>query len=230
MPKGIYDRIKSKPQPRKKFFHNKRWLEEQYLILGKSTPEIAKELGMKSAAINHWLVSFNVPIRNKFKASNDKRKVMAEKELLFRVDIPKEYLIENFVGNKKTVNQIAAEFNTSWDTIRKRILRWGLKMREKDISGGYKRTTTHCRRFQKNILRHYGYKCAICGYDKFVNCCHISKRAYSGDDTIENGIVLCPNHHAEFDYGLITMEEIKKYQVNKEKVRYSEQSEINNRV
>jgi predicted restriction endonuclease len=67
----------------------------------------------------------------------------------------------------------------------------------------------------------YGYKCAICGYDRFVNCCHIKRRANTGDDSIENGIVLCPNHHYEFDYGLISLKEIKKYQVNKEKVRHS---------
>jgi len=222
MPRGIYDRIKSKPRPRQKFFHDKKWLEEQYLILGKSTPEIARDLGMRSAAINHWLVRLDIPIRNKFKASNEKRRIMAKNDTLLRVDISKEYLIENFVGKKKTVNQIAAELNTTWTTIRKRILRWGLKMREREVGGKFKRTTTHYRRFQKTILRHYGYKCAICGYDKFVNCCHIEKRAYSGDDTIENGIVLCPNHHAEFDYGLISLEEIKKYQVNKEKVRHSQ--------
>ncbi len=221
MPKGIYNREKAKPRPRQKFFHDKKWLEEQYLTLGKSTPEIAKELGMRIGAINRWLVKFKIPIRNKFKASNEKRRMMAKNDTLLRVDISKEYLVENFVGKKKTVNQIAAELNTTWTTIRKRILRWGLKMREKDKNGQYKNSTTSGRIFQKNILRHYGYECAVCGYDKFVNCCHIERRAYTGNNTIENGIVLCPNHHAEFDYGLISVEEIKKYQVNKEKVRHS---------
>ena len=50
----------------------------------------------------------------------------------------------------------------------------------------------------------------------------IYDRAYGGCDDLENGIVLCPNHHAELDEGIITKKEIKKYQINKEKVRHSQ--------
>ena len=218
MPKGIYDRTKSKPQPRQKFFYDKEWLEKEYLKKGKSTTEIAKKLGMRIGAVNRWLVKYNIPIRNKFEASNEKRREMAKEDKLLRIDITREYL----EGNKgKTINQIAAEFGISWDTVRRRIIRWNLGIRDKDIKGIRRKNGHGTRLFQKLILRHYGYKCAICGYDKFVNCCHIKRRAYGGKDTIENGIVLCPNHHCEFDNDLISVDKIKKYQVNKEKVRHS---------
>ena len=221
MPKGIYDRTKSKPRPRRKFFYDKKWLEKRYLQEKKSTKDIAQEVGCCWHSILRWLKEYNIPIRDRYKASNEKRAKLTKEDKMLRVSITKEYLIKNFVNKKKTVNQIAAEFGTSWDTVRRRILRWNLGMRSPDKKGKYKKSTTHYRKFQKKLLRHYGYKCAICGYDKFVNCCHIKRRADTNDNSLENGIVLCPNHHYEFDYGLISIEEIRKYQVNKEKVRHS---------
>lgn len=59
--------------------------------------------------------------------------------------------------------------------------------------------------------------CAYCGYDKFVDVCHVKPVSDFPDGTliidvnnINNLIPLCPNHHREFDNGLITVEEIKK--------------------
>lgn len=221
MPKGIYDREKSKSQPRKKFFHNEKWLKDQYITKQKSTVDIAKELNMSWEAVHYWLKKYNIPIRDKSSASIEKRKKMATNGSLLRVDISREYLIKNFSKKKKTVNQIAYEFNTSWDTVRKRIIRYKLGMRKKDTKGKHKKTTTDYRSFQKLLLPVYGYKCAICGYNKFVNCCHIKRHADTGDNSLENGIVLCPNHHYEYDFGIISEEEIRKYQVNKERVRHS---------
>jgi predicted restriction endonuclease len=45
--------------------------------------------------------------------------------------------------------------------------------------------------------KHYGDKCAICGWDE-TSCDvdHINNAAKGGQNTIRNGIVLCPNHHA----------------------------------
>jgi len=221
MPIGIYDRNKSKPRTRERFFHDKKWLENQYLVLGKSTTEISRELGMRVSSLNYWFIKYQIPLRNRFKASNEKRSRMKKDGSLLRVGVTRKYLEKNYLTHKKTVNQIASEFGTSWDTIRRRIIRWGMLMREKDLKGIPKRKSNETRYFQKIILRHYGYKCAICGYNKFVNCCHLDRRAYGGQDKVENGIVLCPNHHYELDYGLISSDEIKKYQVNKEKVRHS---------
>lgn len=57
-----------------------------------------------------------------------------------------------------------------------------------------------------NILQ----QCKICGYTKFVEICHI-KPVKDFDDScyiqeindIENLIILCPNHHTEYDNGLL---------------------------
>lgn len=52
--------------------------------------------------------------------------------------------------------------------------------------------------------------CSICGYDKHYEVCHIKAVSDFSDDTpipeinsISNLIALCPNHHWEFDNGIL---------------------------
>lgn len=54
--------------------------------------------------------------------------------------------------------------------------------------------------------------CAICGYDKHVEVCHIksvssfpSTARLSEISSIDNLIGLCPTHHWEFDNGVLTL-------------------------
>lgn len=53
-------------------------------------------------------------------------------------------------------------------------------------------------------------KCVVCGYNKHYEVCHIkSVKSFSDDTTmreihnLNNLIALCPNHHWEFDNGII---------------------------
>ena len=56
------------------------------------------------------------------------------------------------------------------------------------------------------------HKCAICGYDKHIEVAHI-KAVSDFDDTatireinsITNLIGLCPNHHWEYDHGILQL-------------------------
>ncbi len=57
--------------------------------------------------------------------------------------------------------------------------------------------------------------CAYCGYDKHIEICHIKDICEFDPQTlisiindIDNLIALCPNHHWEFDHGLLTIEQI----------------------
>lgn len=59
--------------------------------------------------------------------------------------------------------------------------------------------------------------CQYCGYDKHVELCHIKPIISFPDESIlgtvngeDNILVLCPNHHWEFDNGYITLEDIPK--------------------
>ena len=53
------------------------------------------------------------------------------------------------------------------------------------------------------LIEERGHKCQVCGYDKIVDCHHIVFQCEGGKNTRENGILLCPNHHAEAHAGMI---------------------------
>jgi putative restriction endonuclease len=66
--------------------------------------------------------------------------------------------------------------------------------------------------FKREVPRIYEYRCAISGMSvsnsfnyQMVDACHIIPFALSKDDTIGNGISLCPNLHRAFDRGLLTI-------------------------
>ena len=67
--------------------------------------------------------------------------------------------------------------------------------------------------FKKEIPRIYNYTCSISGMRiitaaqiQMIDACHIVPFSESHDDTITNGISLCPNLHRAFDRGLISLD------------------------
>jgi hypothetical protein len=63
---------------------------------------------------------------------------------------------------------------------------------------------------QIKVLR--DFKCQLCGISIFkkdgtlyIEAAHILPKYQKGRETPENIILLCPNHHKEFDYGLLTI-------------------------
>jgi len=72
--------------------------------------------------------------------------------------------------------------------------------------------------FKKEIPKIYNYTCSISGMRiianaeiQMIDACHIVPFAESHDDTITNGISLCPNLHRAFDRGLISLD--REYRV-----------------
>ncbi len=68
--------------------------------------------------------------------------------------------------------------------------------------------------FKREIPKIYNYTCCISGMKidaiitvSMVDACHIVPFCESYDDTITNGIALCPNLHRAFDRGLIAIDE-----------------------
>ncbi len=71
--------------------------------------------------------------------------------------------------------------------------------------GSTDRSTLH-----KWIKKHFGDRCMICGWAEApCDVAHLIPRSASGPTTVENTIVLCPNHHRLFDSGKITREAIE---------------------
>lgn len=56
-----------------------------------------------------------------------------------------------------------------------------------------------------------------CGYDKVVDAHHIVPKCKMGADRMENGILLCPNHHREADAGLIDEKTLREWAAVAEK-------------
>ncbi|GAA4413355.1 hypothetical protein GCM10023187_41540 [Nibrella viscosa] len=68
--------------------------------------------------------------------------------------------------------------------------------------------------FKREVPKHYGYTCCISGLKidatfniSMIDACHIVPFAKSYNDTITNGIALCPNLHRAFDRGLIAVDD-----------------------
>jgi putative restriction endonuclease len=68
--------------------------------------------------------------------------------------------------------------------------------------------------FRREIPRVYDNTCCISGMRidskssvSMIDACHIKPFSISHDDTVSNGIALCPNLHRAFDRGLITLSE-----------------------
>jgi putative restriction endonuclease len=67
--------------------------------------------------------------------------------------------------------------------------------------------------FKKEIPKIYNYTCCISGMRiiagdiQMIDACHIVPFSESHDDTITNGISLCPNLHRAFDRGLLSIDE-----------------------
>ncbi len=75
--------------------------------------------------------------------------------------------------------------------------------------------------FKREIPKLYNYTCAISDMkvDAMVNAnlvdaCHIVPFSISHDDTVRNGITLCPNLHRAYDRGLIFINENYELEVN----------------
>ncbi|MEL6670586.1 MAG: HNH endonuclease [Bacteroidota bacterium] len=68
--------------------------------------------------------------------------------------------------------------------------------------------------FKKIIPRVYNFTCSISGmrvdssfHTQMIDACHIVPFSRSHDDSISNGIALCPNLHRAFDRGLISIDD-----------------------
>lgn len=76
--------------------------------------------------------------------------------------------------------------------------------------------------FKENIPKIYNYTCCVSRYRistiyniSMIDACHIIPFGKSHDDTIGNGLSLCPNIHRAFDRGLLTIDENYRLVVSK---------------
>lgn len=76
-------------------------------------------------------------------------------------------------------------------------------------SKGVAKRRNHQRRFRALLFRHYAAECSVCGFDQveILEAAHLVPDADGGLPTIENGRLMCPNHHRAFDAKLFSLNE-----------------------
>lgn len=47
----------------------------------------------------------------------------------------------------------------------------------------------------KEVFQQLSKKCLLCGFDKIIDVHHLIAKSQGGTHTIDNLVVLCPNHH-----------------------------------
>lgn len=65
---------------------------------------------------------------------------------------------------------------------------------------------------RRRAIRVHGHKCMIpgCDFDYVVHNHHITPRSEGGSHDLENCILLCPNHHALADAGVLSRDDLRE--------------------
>ncbi|MHA7263461.1 HNH endonuclease [Arthrobacter sp. TMN-37] len=72
---------------------------------------------------------------------------------------------------------------------------------QQSYSYGLAKRRNHQRRFRNLLLANYDPVCHVCGFDQveILEAAHIVPDSMDGPSTVENGRLLCPNHHRAHD-------------------------------
>lgn len=86
------------------------------------------------------------------------------------------------------------------------------------------RTRIRMPAFRRNVLAAYGSVCGACGAAlELCEAAHIVPHAVSLDDSVVNGVCLCPNHHTAFDLAeLVTFDGARQIWINQAKLAFLE--------
>lgn len=139
-----------------------------------------------------------------------------------------QFLLDEYFPNSKgNFNNSSGNQQSLFDDIEKKILgepseeyRKEIKklLEQKDEEEIFLRGSL----FKREIPKIYNNTCCISGMRidatisvSMIDACHIVPFSVSYDDTVTNGIALCPNLHRAFDRGLIAIDEDYKVVVSK---------------
>jgi len=128
------------------------------------------------------------------------------RSLIMHKYFPNEELSDDGKGDylRKIENEIVSDSSTDYVLRVKKLIKQDDAEEEIYLRGAA---------FKKQIPRIYDYTCAITGMKvvaisdiSLIDACHIIPFKESFDDTIHNGISLCPNMHRAFDRGIISID------------------------
>ena len=125
----------------------------------------------------------------------------------------KEVHKKNIAGSN--LRELSEEYGIPKTTLNRYLIKAGYKVPingrnpviwlTKDFNHVFNKTSTIC--WKQALVYYHGYKCFVCDYDKIVEAHHIIPLSKGGTTTVRNGILLCPNHHAEVHNELLDLTE-----------------------
>lgn len=143
-------------------------------------------------------------------------------------DILMQFLLDEYFPNSKdNFNNSTGGQQNLFDDIENKILKEPSEEYRKEIKKLLEQKNEEeiflrgCL-FKREIPKIYNNTCCISGMKinatinvSMIDACHIVPFSVSYDDTVTNGIALCPNLHRAFDRGLIAIDESYKVVVSK---------------
>lgn len=138
----------------------------------------------------------------------------------FQAAIPEMHKIKLLQAKEVSVNKIIEKLGNIEKYLEIKVSKLKSKEIEKIVPSSMKKEskkikTTTLRRVRdtvksKKLKKLYQNKCQICNYSfpqyvksGYSEVHHVWPMADNGDDDFDNMLVLCPNHHTEFDYRII---------------------------
>lgn len=85
------------------------------------------------------------------------------------------------------------------------------------ISRARKSEFTCSTAWKNALIRRFGHRCMVegCEYETIVEAAHIIAQVDGGKMTLDNGVVVCPNHHAESHAGLVDFKKVASVWLSK---------------
>jgi len=207
---------------------NRDWLENQYIVLGKSISGIAKEVGVSRSAIEDRLALFGIPKRESLKEKH--KRLLGLKKLIIKLYKNKD------LTTREIANKLGVEKTAIADLLRREGV---LKTSKEKLSGRYVgekasnwkggvtkkniilRYRIEQRCWVKSVLERDNFTCQKCGQrGGNLEVHHIFNFADYPELrlAIDNGVTLCKKCHKEFHkrygYKNNTKEQFEEFMCN----------------
>ena len=113
-------------------------------------------------------------------------------------------LAEKFGIPRSTLNRYfnQAGIEVYFNSHKGKMTRWVIRRKKENFKcvNAWKRALTE----------KYGHKCMLCDYNVIIEAHHIIPLNEGGKTSVDNGVLLCPNHHAEAHAGLFDLIALSK--------------------
>ena len=216
----------------KETIYNEEWVRSKYLEEEKSTIEIAKEIGCNRTAVNGALKKFGIVARGRI----SKYDLLRDKEWLKKKYVDEKLTLDEIAElTKSTRGNVGCHLNTMGITLRSpseaRLMSGKVKYKKGTGNNLWKGGITRRIKcadhpmamkngyitWERNILEHYyekylediGCQYPHCDVDFVLEIHH--RDGNRENDSPENLIILCPNHHKAIERKVLK----EKYDVRK---------------